>query len=299
MRSAEIDAWVQRIAERTAAGHQNEDMRVELKKEWPSSHEEAAWRIAGHANAARGESVLWVIGLGPDGSVQTPPHNELANWWQQVQKHFDDGIAPTMRDVVVPLATGGVVALLFDTEAAPFVIKGGKHNFEVPYREGVRVDGARRRHLTRLLAPLARLPTIETVRCVLRLVHARVNGAVGLELSWTLFAAPAHIQEPAFAVVHRSYVSISYLDGVELLERSQPPFTSSMPVTSGSLMLNIPRELELGAAFERNPDLVRREEPVRAVLSLAIAGIDRPIVVDEPLDPGEDPKRGGPAWVSR
>jgi hypothetical protein len=126
---------------------------VELKAEWPN-HEEAAWRLGGHANAAGGEPILWVIGLGPDGKVTPAKHEELANWWQQVIKHFDDGVVPSMlKDAVVTLDGGDVVAMLFDTEAAPFVIKGGRDNTRVPFREGLRVDGIRRRHLVRLLTP--------------------------------------------------------------------------------------------------------------------------------------------------
>ena len=45
------------------AGIFSEDDRVELKGEWPTDIPKAARRIAGHANASGGQSVLWVIGL--------------------------------------------------------------------------------------------------------------------------------------------------------------------------------------------------------------------------------------------
>lgn len=197
MRTAEIDAWVQRIASETAAGRQSEDARVELKKTWPSA-EDAAWRIAGHANAAGGEPILWVIGLAPDGSVADLEANELANWWPQVCKYFDDGVAPIMRDVVVHLPTGAVVALLFDTEAAPFVVKGGRHNFEVPFREGTRTDGARRRHLTRLLAPTAVAPLLDILgfELVVFQTGTTESPAFGWRFEISLFVTPVGRRPP-------------------------------------------------------------------------------------------------------
>jgi hypothetical protein len=161
MRTAEIQAWVQRFAERTRAGHQEEQSSVELKAGWERP-EDAALRIAGHANAARGEPVLWVIGLDPKGNAVPTDHSELAHWWPNVQRHFDDGVAPSMlHHVVVPLDGGNVVALLFDTEAAPFVIKCSDGTTRVPFREGLRVSGIRRRQLVQMLAPTVRVPSVE------------------------------------------------------------------------------------------------------------------------------------------
>jgi hypothetical protein len=54
MRRAELEAWVLEVLERVEQGKPVEDSRVELKREWPDP-ERAARRIAGHANAARGE----------------------------------------------------------------------------------------------------------------------------------------------------------------------------------------------------------------------------------------------------
>jgi len=43
-------------------GQPNEDFLVELKRDWIEKGK-AARRIAGHANAARGENILWLIGV--------------------------------------------------------------------------------------------------------------------------------------------------------------------------------------------------------------------------------------------
>ena len=44
----------------------------------------AARKIAGHANAARGEPILWIIGLDEDDHQVTGASDvELADWWAQ------------------------------------------------------------------------------------------------------------------------------------------------------------------------------------------------------------------------
>ena len=54
-RSQEIEYRVRRIVEAVERGEPIEDDLVELKSEWLRDHHKAARRIAGHANAARGE----------------------------------------------------------------------------------------------------------------------------------------------------------------------------------------------------------------------------------------------------
>lgn len=67
MRSAEIERWALEIARRVENQQPVEDSRVELKRAWPTNYANAARRIAGHANAARGEAVLWLIGIDETG----------------------------------------------------------------------------------------------------------------------------------------------------------------------------------------------------------------------------------------
>jgi hypothetical protein len=63
MNPTQIETWALRVIERVEARQPNEDSRVELKREWPAQPNRAARQIAGHVNAARGEPVLWLIGL--------------------------------------------------------------------------------------------------------------------------------------------------------------------------------------------------------------------------------------------
>jgi hypothetical protein len=92
MRTHEIENWALRAIERVELRQPNEDSRVEIKVEWLEP-KRAARRIAGHANALRGEPVLWIIGVDEQSGVIGASQNELSTWWEQVKAQFD-GPAP-------------------------------------------------------------------------------------------------------------------------------------------------------------------------------------------------------------
>jgi hypothetical protein len=75
---------------------------------------------------------LWLIGVDQKGAIPGAKHLELANWYQQVESYFDD-LAPSITDVNVPVDGKTIVALLFNTESRPFVVKtpGGPVTYEV------------------------------------------------------------------------------------------------------------------------------------------------------------------------
>ncbi len=156
MRSHEIEAWALKLVDQVRNGQPNEDSRVELKAEWPDPRK-AARRIAGHANAARGVSILWLIGLDEKRGVIGVQHGDLADWYAQVKSQFNE-LAPFMTDINVPVAGKVIVALLFETDRAPFVVKNpdgsGSISREVPWREGTAINSATREQLIRLLSPL-------------------------------------------------------------------------------------------------------------------------------------------------
>lgn len=170
MRPHELEAWVLSIIDRVESKQPVEDSRVELKAEWPTDAAKAARRLAGHCNAARGESALWVIGADEDrGLVVGASKARLPDWFSAIKAQFD-GLAPDLvRDLAVPVGEKTVVALLFNTDRAPFVVKnpahgqpsGGPVEREVPWREGTAVRSARREDLLRLLVPIHRLPKVE------------------------------------------------------------------------------------------------------------------------------------------
>lgn len=167
MNRQQIEAWALEIVETVKAGKRVEDSLVELKSNWPDP-QKAARRIAGHANAARGESILWIIGLDESNGVCSFDDLEPADWWTKVETWFD-GVVPGLTDVVTRTVDGPIHLLHFDTSTSPFVVKnptygskgGGPVEREVPWRDGTRVRSATREDLIRILVPLTPLPDIE------------------------------------------------------------------------------------------------------------------------------------------
>lgn len=162
MKTHEIEEWALRAIERAENGQPNEDSRVELKADWPDA-QRAARRIAGHANALRGEPILWIIGVDEDQGLKGANQNDLATWWPQTQAEFD-GPLPRLRDVLVYRKGKTAVALCFESEQIPYVVRnpsygkpdGGPVRHEVPWREGTAVRSATHSDLVLLLSPLQR-----------------------------------------------------------------------------------------------------------------------------------------------
>jgi hypothetical protein len=118
MRLSDIEAWCLSVVDRVRSHRRIEDARVEVKAEWPPA-EKAARRIAGHANAARGEPIRWVVGLDEGaGTVTGAQGDDTAPWFAGVTALFD-GLAPRLIDLVVPTEDGDVVALYFETDRGP------------------------------------------------------------------------------------------------------------------------------------------------------------------------------------
>ena len=170
MRPLQLEAWALDVIERVTARQPIEDMRVELKARWPPGRR-AARQIGGHANAARGESILWLIGLDEESGVAGAEAQELAEWYPQLVAEFD-GIAPDLlQHLNVRAGDKTVVALLFATDRAPYVVKNpaygqpgaGSISREVPWREGASTRSATREDIVRLVAPLEHRPEIEVL----------------------------------------------------------------------------------------------------------------------------------------
>ena len=95
-----------------------------------------------------------------------------------------------------------VVAALFDTDRAPYVIRKGEF-FEVPWREGAHVRSARRADLLRILVPLAKHPKVDV-----RVVQIS-NAAYGLvptlrkECQIGLYVVAPVTGQPTMLPLHR------------------------------------------------------------------------------------------------
>jgi hypothetical protein len=62
-RTHEIESWALNVIDRVLAKQSIEDDRVEAKAIWPDDTKKTARQLAGQANAARGEPILWLIGV--------------------------------------------------------------------------------------------------------------------------------------------------------------------------------------------------------------------------------------------
>lgn len=166
-RHAMIESWALRVLDRIARKEKAEDARLELKTSWPDP-DKAARQLAGHANAARGSEVLWLIGVDEVSGIVGASGTEFASWWGQVIRCFD-GLAPGLTELAVPIANRVVYALHFVTDRGPYVTRnptfgqqgGGPVSWEVPWREGTAVRSASRAELLLMLAPTVRTPDIE------------------------------------------------------------------------------------------------------------------------------------------
>jgi hypothetical protein len=178
-----------KIVDRVQSGIPIEDSRVELKATWISP-QKAARRIAGHANAARGAPILWLIGLDEKYGVVGVDHSRFLSWHHKVAACFD-GIAPQVTDLIIPINGSSIVALVFDTDRAPFVVQnpvfgtqgGGPVQWEIPWREGTAIRSSGRRDLLKLLSPHQSVPVFEVLSGVL---NARLDEANPQRLLWQL-----------------------------------------------------------------------------------------------------------------
>nr|MDQ3373215.1 hypothetical protein [Acidobacteriota bacterium] len=86
MRISDIENWALTIVDSVKAKQPVEDTRVELKAKYPDDVKKAARRIAGHANAARGEHILWLIGVDEGaGTIPGASLTDLASWYSGVK----------------------------------------------------------------------------------------------------------------------------------------------------------------------------------------------------------------------
>jgi hypothetical protein len=210
MRISEIEALALQVVDRVGRQAPLEDARIELKAQWPDAPK-AARQLAAHANGARGETILWLIGIDETHGVVGASQNDLSTWYPAVQACFD-GLAPSVTDVVVPSGGREIVALMFDTSRAPFVVKNpyfgkakGEVELEVPWREGTSTRSARREDLIRILLPATRLPSLELLGCTASERQRVIGGSttVEIELQLDLYVSPPSSDRIVFPI-HRA-----------------------------------------------------------------------------------------------
>lgn len=169
-----LEARALDVVERVAAGGRVEDDLVECKAQWIEPAK-AARRLAAQANAARGDDIVWIVGLDEDSHRVAPVDGtEVANWWAQVQKRFADGVTPDVDVVSVPTPHGAVVALGFRTDRSPYMVTvdgDGAVDREIPWRTATGVRTAHRGEVLSLLVEGTSPPGIELIRPILTATH--------------------------------------------------------------------------------------------------------------------------------
>ena len=321
MRTEQLEAWVLQLVDQASNGSKIEDSRVELKADWPEP-QKAARRIAGHANAAGTDFILWVIGLDERQGVVAVTPTDLAEWLPKVEAWFER-ISPRLTDLVIPTGPSiAVTALLFDVSRRPFVVRnpaagtpgGGPVSLEVPWREGTRIESARRDQLLRLLVPRLQLPDVEILNVGVS-VTKRDSENKGEQLCWSfdfsLYVTPRSDEMVVFPV-HKA--SINYRTtrqepfvAADQVQFSLPQgghirnlYTDSMTigVTRREAVVSGPGTLYVHSTSDSEYKEISKSAKLNAELRLRQAGSEIPIVLQRTLEPAE-PRSSYRRWSTK
>jgi hypothetical protein len=292
MQRIELETWVQRVADRVVGGQPDEDDLVELKSAFTGDVQRAARQLAGHANAARGAPILWIVGLDRERGVVGAVVEEMSNWWAAIRARFDDGVEPALlMHVNVAYENRTLVGLLFETDRAPYVLilpaqQAGSVRREVPIRLATMTESSRRQDLIRMLAPVWALPEVETTNLHLTVSHISnvLNGLPTAKwaLTWQVFIVPSH-KSVATIVNHRSSLVVAREDGTRLTVRML--VLDPQARHSGVLHVDTPKLFTASYGFDSTPEEVHEDEPLIVTMSIAFAGSDRPVILRHTLRP--------------
>lgn len=193
MQKTAIYAWATTICERADAKFINEDTHVELKRAWPPAAD-IARQLAGHANAAHGEPILWLIGVADGKEVCGISDPEDPGAWYEVVRSKIEGAPPDLQAVFVPWRGLQVCALLFETDNPPYLAKNisgtGPFQYDVPWRDGTLTRSARKHELLKLLVPLQKLPEVEVHEVTLTAGRNDDRASVSWLLTMKLYVTP-------------------------------------------------------------------------------------------------------------
>src|SRR5215212_3939268 len=218
MKRFEVEAWAHAIIRDLLDGRPVEDQHVEAKRDWPADFAKAVRRIAGHANSAGFEPIMWLIGLDEKAkAIPGPSAVDTAAWYAQLKAEFVDGWAPPMRPYNVPHERGTATALVFETEGAPFVVKAPQDRHEIPWRDSTGVRSARRSELFALLAEPVRLPEFEVLHSELRCSWQDDSSALAWQVNCDLYITP-RTDKPVFFPKHRMRAWVQRDDGAHVFD---------------------------------------------------------------------------------
>lgn len=287
MTTLQIEAWAREVIERVQAGHVDEDCRVELKREFPVDHRSVARQLAGLANAALHEPVMFIVGVDQKtGETYDVVRTDLATWWPQVEKNFQ-GASPAMRDHIFKTDDGSnVSAMVFDTDAAPFIVKTGLNGgptLEVPWRAGTSTRSATRGELLKMLMPLQRIPDIDVVS-----VHMGaddVNGRLVFTGDIAVYVIPktkervviaSHLSDFQFqAADDAAQISFRVLD--------MQPGSPTIDATNTEMIIDGPGRVRVRIRAEIGASELTTKSNGRLYLSFGVIAADRRVSMQVPL----------------
>ena len=267
-----------------------EDSFVEFKTVFPDvatqdSTVKAARQLAGQANAATPEPIMWVIGVEEKTrKVQGADKKELSNWYSRVAKSFD-GPAPALsQSCILHDFDKPVVAVVFETDDAPYVVNlPNCRDRVVPWREATGLRCASRSELLNLLQRRTLLPdctVIEGSKRTYLIAHAKQNPK-----SWSVVMGLAlYLKNRASKrIILPAHECSGWFEAPGLIERTA--FTHfEFRVDKKRLsqaIISDAAEVEIFARVTMEMS-EPRETPAAAQLQLAVVGSKRAVVV--PVD---------------
>jgi hypothetical protein len=310
MRKLEIESWALTVIEKAESGQPVEDVFVELKSNWPIEANKAARRIAGHANAARGEPILWLIGVDQGTGMIGVRDEELANWWPKIQAEFE-GVTPELREVNISWKGKSVVALLFETDRAPFIVKNpaygqtgaGPVQREVPWRDGTGVRTATMNDLILMLSPLQRVPGYDLLNCHLEASEIQLDSRDPIHQRWKLNLSIYMYPKtnlPTVIPAHRCEASFEIPGSVEQTEFFMIRFPvyhgEGWPSPDTEGVIRSPGTLHLEAQVDLLPPL--EVDPIDAHIKVKLhpADANHAVVIEQTLHPSHAKRGTGGGW---
>lgn len=207
----EVEFLVRRAVSAAMGQPGTEDDRVEFKSDWPDV--DKARQLAANANKAAGELVYWVIGFDEKAQkIVEVTKTDVANWWPQMQKQFDQKSPALVRHTTVHVGDEVVIALTFGTNEVPYVVKSASSDWlEVPIRDGTRTRSARRDELIDMLMPRIHLPTISLTSASAHAVWTARSDPNEHDKSRGLGVRPEHTDLNGTANLFLEYVGERFL----------------------------------------------------------------------------------------
>lgn len=258
MKPHQIENWALSIIERIEKGQPIEDSMVELKADWIEPVN-AARRLAGHANAARGNKILWLIGIDENKGVTGINYQDFAQWFKQTTSFFSE-MFPRADSYNIPISGKTVAAVLFETDRAPFVVKNplygkqgsGSIEREVPWREGTSIRSATRSDLIKILSPLQMLPNFEVLNGSIKVTKSTTNENISYYWRLALSLYVDFISETNLVIpFHRCKAEMQFIDSGQRVDfkevRLNPPrkfriSSGDREVVTSSLTIDSTRE---------------------------------------------------------